>query len=190
MEEKLENQDVIAAEALANQVLADNIIEQSSKEVLDLRLKHQKEIFSSSDSLDLLMWANSCYHLYGKSVPMAQVLYNSIYNSSTVFDEDCPENLPKSAELFPTGEKELTLELYPNPNNDILFINSDDENIRGAEIIIRDIDGNIIHKGNIHFRKGLDLSRLYLSSGVYIIELMFELEGEMKSQNKKLVYLK
>jgi hypothetical protein len=107
-----------------------------------------------------------------------------------VFEEDCPENLPKSAELFPTGEKELILELYPNPNNEILFVNCDDENIRGAEIIIRDIDGNIIHEGSIHFQKGLDLSNFSLSSGVYIVELIYEHKGEMKSQNKKLVFIK
>jgi hypothetical protein len=190
MEEKLEEHDVIAAEALNNQVLAENIIEQASKEVLDLRLKHEKEIFTVADSLNLLVWATSCYYLYGKAVPMAQVFYNSIYNSSTVFHEDCPDNLPKSAELLPTGENELILELYPNPNSKMLYVFSESENIRSAELIIRDIDGNIVHKGAIQFTKGLDLSNLSLSSGVYIIELIFEHEGEMKSQNKKLVYIK
>jgi hypothetical protein len=190
MEEKLEEHDVLAAEALSNQVIAENTIEQATREVLDLRLKHEKEIFTSSDSLDLLMWATSCYYMFGKAVPMAQVLYNSIYNSSTVFNEDCPENLPKSAELFPTADKELVLKLYPNPNSDLLYINCDDENIRSSNIIIRDIDGNLLYEGQIHFSRGLDLSNLSLSSGVYIVELIFEYQGVVNTQNKKLVYMK
>jgi hypothetical protein len=189
MEEKLEEHDVMAAEVLKNQVLAENIIEQASKEVLDLRLNYEKDIFTATDSLDLLMWATSCYYLYGKAVPMAQVLYNSIYNSSTVFVEDCPENLPKSAELFPR-KLELVLELYPNPNRDMLYVSCDEDNIRSSNIVIRDIDGNIVHEGTIHFTKGLDLSKLNLASGVYIVELLFEYGGEITIQNKKLVYLK
>lgn len=190
MEEKLEEHDVLGAEALRNQVIAENTIEQATREVLDLRLKYEKEIFTASDSLDLLMWATSCYYMFGKAVPMAQVLYNSIYNSSTVFHEDCPENLPKSAELFPSAEKEMVLDLYPNPNSEILYVNCDDESIRTANIVIRDIDGNIIHDGSIHFQKGLDLSKLNLASGVYIVELLFEHGGEFTGQIKKLVYLR
>lgn len=190
MEEKLEEHDVLNAEALANQVIVENTIEQASKEVLGLRLKYEKEMFTASDSLDLLIWATSCYYMFGKAVPMAQVLYNSIYNSSTVFHEDCPENLPKSAELFPSAEKEMVLDLYPNPNSEILYVNCEDESIRTADIVIRDIDGNLLYEGQIHFSRGLDLSKLSLSAGVYVVELIYELNGNITSQNKKLVYLK
>lgn len=85
---------------------------------------------------------------------------------------------------------DLALALYPNPNSGVLYIKSNDEAIMSANCVIRTLDGKIVYEGNIHFTKGLDLSNLSLSSGVYIVELQFEHGGEIIMQNKKLIYMK
>ncbi len=188
LEEKIEQHDLISAEVLRNQIIAENIIEQASKEVLSLYLKHEQGLFDTNDSLELLMWAHSCYNLYGKAVLMAQVLHNSMNNISLLFDEDCPESLPRSALL--TNNREIILELFPNPNSDILYIHSNKEQIKDASIQIVDLDGKIILQSEINFEHGISLANIALSSGVYIIEITFEYNNIIENQRKKLVYLR
>lgn len=88
-------------------------------------------------------------------------------------------------------EEELEiLELYPNPNSDRLYVSCSDETIKEAAIIIHDVHGVLIFEGNIHFSRGLDLRNLSLNSGVYTVELRFELNYSLMSEYKKLVFLK
>ena len=190
MEEKIEEHDFVAAENLRDQTITDNIIEQAYKEVLDLYMKFEKGIFNAADSADLWMWANSCYYLYGKTVPMAQILFNTIHVSCASFEEDCPLNLPKNAALFPTDEDELALTLFPNPNSDRLYVHYFDESIKSATIEIIDIDGKSFYSGTIHFERGLDLGALSMGSGVYVVELVIDLNGTPTSVKRKLVYIK
>jgi hypothetical protein len=190
MEEKIDDHDFVAAESLRDQTITDNIIEQAYKEVLDLYLKFEKGIFNAADSADLWLWANSCYYVYGKTVPFAQILYNSIHYSCATFEEDCPLNLPKNAALFPTHEDELALTLYPNPNTDRLFVEYFDESIKSGSIEIIDIDGKSFYSGTIHFDRGLDLSSLNMSSGVYVVELLIDINETPTSVKRKLVYIK
>lgn len=188
MEDKIEEHDFVAAESLGNLVFADNIVEQGSKEVLNLYLKHEQGLFDTNDSLDLLMWAHSCYNLYGKAVLMAQILYNTMHNTSILFEEDCPSSLPRSASL--ESSHEIVLELFPNPNSDVLYISSSEESVSDATIIIKDLEGKLVFQGDINFEKGLDLNDVSLSYGVYIVELSFEYDNIHQSHRKKLVYLK
>ena len=189
-EDKIDDHDFVAAESLRDQTITDNIIEQAYKEVLDLYMKFEKGIFNAADSADLWLWANSCYYVYGKTVPFAQILYNSIHYSCATFEEDCPLNLPKNAALFPTDDDDLTLTLYPNPNSDILYVEYLDDAIKKAAIKITDIDGKSFYSGTIHFERGLDLGALGMGSGVYIVELIIDINGTPTSVKRKLVYIK
>ncbi len=188
MEEKIEDHDYSSAETLRNLIIAENTVVQASKEVLSLYLKHEQGLFDSNDSLDLLMWATSCYNLYGKAVLMAQILHNSMNNTSVLFEEDCPESLPRSASL--QRKDEIILELYPNPNRDVLYIQSSQETVSEAIVIIRDLEGKVVFQGDINFEKGLDLNNVSLSYGVYIVELSFEYDNIRQNHHKKLVFLK
>lgn len=188
LEDKIEEHDYITAEALKNQIAAENTVEQASKEVLSLYLKHEQGVFDSNDSLDLLMWAHSCYNLYGKAVLMAQVLHNSMNNISLLFDEDCPESLPRSASL--TSVKDIVLDLYPNPNSDILYVISNHDDLKEAKIILYSLEGALIFEGKIDFLSGLDLNDISLAKGVYLVELQFEHNGNFEIQRKKLLFHK
>jgi hypothetical protein len=188
LEKKIEEHDYTAAESLRNQIIAENIIEQASKEVLSLYLKHEQGLFDTNDSLELLMWAHSCYNLYGKAVLMAQVLHNSMNNISLLFDEDCPASLPRSASL--ANSADIVLDLYPNPNSDVLYVISNHEELKEAKIILFSLEGALIFEGKIEFLKGLDLNDISLAKGVYLVELQFEHNGNFEIHRKKLLFHK
>lgn len=187
MSERIEEKDYIEAENLRNQILPTNIVEQAYREVLTLQMKYEQGLFTVADSADLSLWAHSCYYLYGKSVTLAQNVFNRIYNSAHVFDEDCPLSLPRSVALQ-QGEKVLDVVLYPNPNSGVLYASANEENLRKAKICIRTSDGKTVFEGDFHFLRGLNLSNLNMSSGVYTVEMRFEERDEIIV--RKLVFVK
>ncbi len=188
MNQKLDEKLLDDAEALRNQVIPNNLVELAYREVLDLQLKYERGLFSEEDSTELHMWAESCFYVYGKAVPIAQTLYNLIYSTTIFFSEDCPEFLPRSVSLNTTSEKSLDVLLYPNPNSNILYAKTNEENVHDANCVIRTIDGKLIYSGSFHFKRGLNLSNLGLDSGVYTVELSFEERDEYII--KKLVFTK
>lgn len=124
-----------------------------------------------------------------------QLTYNFLYRDPELRDsvesfEDCPLNLPKNAALFSADEDELALTLYPNPNSDRLYVHYFDESIKTATIEIIDIDGKSFYSGTIHFERGLDLGALSMGSGVYVVELIIDMNGTPTSVKRKLVYIK
>lgn len=188
MNQKLDEKLLDDAEALRNQVIPNNLVELAYREVLDLQLKYERGLFTDADSTELHMWAESCFYVYGKAVPVAQSLYNLIYRTTIFFPEDCPEYLPRSVSINRPNKEALDVVLYPNPNSNTLFGKVNEEDVQTAFCIIRSIDGKIIYNGSFHFTRGLDLSNLGLNSGVYTVELSFEARDELIV--KKLVFLK
>ena len=188
MNQKLDEKLLDDAEALRNQVIPNNLVELAYREVLDLQLKYERGLFTQADSTDLHLWAESCFYVYGKAVPVAQSLYNLIYRTTIFFPEDCPEYLPRSVSINRPNKEALDVVLYPNPNSNTLFGKVNEEDVQTAFCIIRSIDGKIIYNGSFHFTRGLDLSNLGLNSGVYTVELSFEARDELIV--KKLVFLK
>jgi hypothetical protein len=188
MNQKIDDHLYDDAEALRDQVTPNNLVELAYRDVMDLQLKYQRGLFSSEDSIVLHIWAESCFYLYGKAVPLAQALYNQIYNTTVFFSEDCPEYLPRSVSINTPSKDALDVVLYPNPNSSKLFGKANEEDVHTAFCIIRSIEGKIIYNGSFHFTRGLDLSNLGLNSGVYTVELSFEARDEYIV--KKLVFLK
>lgn len=174
MDKKIEEQDYQAAESLRDMVQANNLVELAYKAVLDLTLRYETGQFNAQDSLELVDWAQSCSEIYGKATFMAQALYNLVYRTSHMFQEDCPIIIPKNILLNQNPSHELSIVLYPNPNSSVLYAECNDSEIRNAQCVIRDLNGQILYEGSFHFTKGIDLRNLSLSSGVYTIELVIE----------------
>jgi hypothetical protein len=188
MNQKLDEHLLDDAEALRNQVIPNNLVELAYREVLDLQLKYERGLFTSVDSTDLHLWAESCFYVYGKAVPVAQSLYNLIYRTTIFFPEDCPSYLPRSVSINKPAKEPLDVLLYPNPNSNVLFGKVNEENIHAAHCIIRSVEGKVIYSGNFHFSRGLNLENIGLVSGVYALELSFEERDERII--KKLVFVK
>jgi hypothetical protein len=188
MSQKLDDYLLDNAEALRNQVIPNNLVELAYREVLDLQLKYERGFFTQADSTDLHLWAESCFYVYGKAIPIAQSLYNLIFGTSILFLEDCPSYLPRSVSLNAPDKEPLDVLLYPNPNSNVLFGKVNEENIHAAHCIIRSVEGKALFEGNFHFLRGIDLNNLALASGVFTIELLFENRDERII--KKLVFIK
>ena len=104
---------------------------------------------------------------------LAQNGYNCIQRESRVFEENCPSNLQKNMQIEgeERNETSLKLTLYPNPTNGMLFIQSNFVDVHEANCIIQSIEGRKIFDGAIHFSEGLDLGKLSIVNGWYIIEI-------------------
>ena len=132
MNQKLDKYLLDDAEALRDQVIPNNLVELAYREVLDLQLKYERGLFSEEDSTELHMWAESCFYVYGKAVPVAQSLYNLIYRTTIFFPEDCPEYLPRSVSINRPNKEALDVVLYPNPNSNTLFGKVNEEDVQTA----------------------------------------------------------
>jgi hypothetical protein len=98
----------------------------------------------------------------------------------------CPPNLPKSlAYNSPDAEMQWDVTLYPNPNDNILYVQSNIADVKTGRCVIYSTDGKVIYHGSIHFYKGLNLKELNLEAGVYIVEIIQE---NGKKVSKRLVY--
>lgn len=188
MNQKLDEKLLDDAEALRNQVIPNNLFELAYREVLDLQLKYERGLFTQADSTDLHLWAESCFYVYGKAIPIAQSLYNLIYSTTIFFPEDCPEYLPRSVSFSEPNIESFDVVLYPNPNSSTLYAKANIQDVKISNCVIRAIDGKIVYSGSFHFTRGLDLSNLGFNSGVYTVELSFEARDELIV--KKLVFSK
>ena len=189
MDKRIEENDFTAAAALRDQILANNGLESAYKNVLSLILKHEQSGLDANDSLELLSWATSCSFIYGKIPSVAQAAFNCIYHESWLFDEECAPNMQRS-ETFSNTQSNIGLDLtlYPNPSRDQLFVLSNNASIHEARCQIRGLDGRLIYEGPIDFEKGLALSNLSMTSGVYMIELYVKETNEIV--HKQFMYLK
>jgi hypothetical protein len=178
--------EMVLAETKVNEVEATNTVEDGYKLLYDLQLKHHNNNFTSSDSSALVALATACPYIEGDAVYVAQATYNQIYNTSEWFGTNCPPNLPKSlAYNSPDAEVQWDVTLYPNPNDNILYVQSNIADVKTGRCVIYSTDGKVIYNGSIHFYKGLNLKELNLEAGVYIVEIIQE---NGKKVSKRLVY--
>jgi hypothetical protein len=187
-EDKIDEKDYVAAAAIRDGIVPDNLIELAHRSVISLTLKYEMGDFQTSDSLDLVDWAESCGYIYGVAVSKAQILYNYIYRSTEIFNEICPETVPRSVLIASGDKKEVTLSLYPNPTGGMLYIQCSDPELRQGICEIYSLDGRVVYKGNIHFLRGLNLENLNLSSGAYVIEI--EVPNKSLFFKEKFIYNK
>jgi hypothetical protein len=102
----------------------------------------------------------------------AAATYNEIYLESQYFETNCPPNMPKSLSYnSPHAEVQWDVTLYPNPNDNVLYIESNIADVKSGHCVIYSSDGKISYNGEIHFYRGLNLKGLNLTSGVYLIEI-------------------
>lgn len=187
IEEKVYLEDYVGAGAIANELMLLNNIDQALKEVLELKLKFEQNNFNSNDSASLHLWATSCYYYFGKAVPMAQTLFNAIFESSTVFIEECSGLISTNSAK---QENDFTLDVYPNPNKDILFVESVDKNIKSGHLILYDMLGNSMFDGEISFADGIDLRKILYASGVYLFDITYTSGETVYSEKKRVVFVK
>lgn len=172
IEKLLIDREIALAYSKLSEVLAENTIDDGYKLLYELQWKFQNNSFTSSDSSALVTLATACPYIEGDAVYYAAATYNEIYLTSQYFETNCPPNMPKSLSYnSPHAEVQWDVTLYPNPNDNVLYIESNIADVKKGLCVIYSSDGKIAFNGEVHFYRGLNLKALNLTSGVYIIEI-------------------
>ena len=78
--------------------------------------------------------------------------------------------------------EEQTVSIYPNPANDVIYLNLSEELSQNSEFIIYNIDGRLIKRYKINRSKlGIEVNNLL--PGIYL----FELRNSMVSKRGKFI---
>ncbi|MCC7333216.1 MAG: DUF3494 domain-containing protein [Flavobacteriales bacterium] len=97
VEDDFMQRDVVAGQTKAAGMNAENRIEQNYITFFESYAKQQNSTISTADSLNLVNMAMGCPFTDGEVVYQARALFNAIYMSNVIFDDNCvSENERKS----------------------------------------------------------------------------------------------
>ncbi len=190
IEKALYDQQLAQALSLNNAVITTNPVEVNYKSFYSLYIKAQSGTFTSADSTLLANLANFCPGLDGEVVYQARSLYNSIYKTVIVYNENCnalsQDNLKKSTMGKIEKENSWAIELYPNPANTFVNIVSSNEN-DVLKAIITDVSGKILFVKQVNTSNFICKLDLDLMPGAYFVTIT---NDKHNSTNKKLIIAK
>ena len=157
-------------------ITAQNNIENNYKTFYNLYLKYTTDTITGSDSLELVQLANGCPFTDGPAVYQARALYNVVYSTVVVFEDDCPTE-PNNGRVWNKEEnsnienKDFDVLLYPNPASDELFIAPFELQKGEIAVEIRDMNGKLVYKENTNLSEGVGQIKLNVSNGVYFVKI-------------------
>ncbi len=144
------------------------------------------EIYNSSfydtitpiDSLNLITLANGCPFTDGAIVYQARALYNTLFNTTIIFEDNCPENMGGKSlihtdqnSIYETEQNNFELLLYPNPTTGKVFVSSQGIKEGNLKVMVMNITGKEVYN-SLLLVEG-DTSDFYLNveSGTYIVTI-------------------
>jgi hypothetical protein len=163
--------DLVGASAKTSSLLVENNIEQNYKIFFESYLKQQTDTITVADSLTLVTLAMGCPFTDGEVVYQARVLFNAIYSSNVVFEDNCTsENLRLSGltENSIGVLTDLKVNIFPNPTTGETTLIMDGESSEWL-IVISDIQGRKIHEKTYTANK-INL-KLVADNGVYYVQV-------------------
>lgn len=167
----------VAASQLSTFTPANNI-EINYKKFFEIYKSYYDSTYNSNDSLNLTALANKCPFIDGSVVYQARAMYNMVYSTVELFNDNCPveENIDTRFMMPQTVEQSNPLskwavELYPNPATNDLFItgsNSDED----IQVFIADVSGKIVANYLVKTQAFTGKLKLDLNSGIYFVTLV------------------
>lgn len=164
--------DIANASAKTSSLLVENNIEQNYKTFFESYIKQQTDTVTSVDSLNLVTIAMGCPFTDGEVVYQARVLFNAIYMSNVVFEDNCSSGnlrLSNTDEDLPFHENTtFSVIMYPNPTSSELSIE-----LIGNEsnwiIAVLDVQSRkVAEKSSTNNKINL---KLELDNGVYFVRV-------------------
>jgi len=178
--------NIVNASAKTSSLLVENNIEQNYKTFFESYIKQQTDTFTTADSLTLVTLAMGCPFTDGEVVYQARVLFNAIYLSNVVFEDNCPSgNLRLSGfteNISNKSSTDLIVNIFPNPTTGETTLIMDGESSEWL-IVISDIQGRKIHEKTYTTNK-INL-KLVADNGVYYVQITNIINNE--TITKKLI---
>lgn len=190
VEDDFMQRDVVAGQAKAASITAENSIEQNYKTFFESYVKQQTNTITTADSLNLINIAMGCPFTDGEVVYQARALFNAIYMSNVIFEDNC---VSENARLSGFNENNLTtlstdlaVSIYPNPSTGLFNVILTNKSISELNILIKDVMGKIIYeKNNLSVSESKAGFKLNVQNGVYFITIISNNTNE--STTKKLI---
>lgn len=107
-------------------------------------------------------------------------------NKATSWDRSCSTGTPGAKNIYPCGgtgmlsQEQEYISVYPNPANDVLHINFNNELKQQIQIEITDMTGKTIFSRYYHSQYEIELPMVTYSAGVYLIKV--ECDGRIYRQ--------
>jgi hypothetical protein len=179
VEKQLVSGDFTMAGIVNNNIAANNSPESNAQLVYSLALKVNSNSYQVSDDDALLNLSNGCPDRDGLAVYQARVLYNSIHEYYTYFEDNCAvasgnrlgnndTHQPSTAISY-----DNLISIYPNPNTGNAIINLTDAGIVNMQLKVYDVNGRVVFedKAEDTTNKNYELN-VDLRSGMYFVEVV------------------
>ncbi len=190
IETNLSNGNTTLAQSQIAAFTATNNIETNYRDFLDAYRKYRDTTFTSVDSVTILNLAYKCPFTDGAAVYQARALYNTIYSTIELFNDNCPaeeENVRlMKIENQTAAANGWDVNIHPNPATNDLFITgtNDKEDIK---VFITDVNGRLVSNYIVKTDAFIGKIKLELNNGIYFVTLINQSENRVV---KKLVIFK
>lgn len=171
VENQLINGNYSSALSIVNGISNKNHIENNYNEFANLYSKYYTKTYDSTDNKTLFILANKCPFIEGEVIYHARAFYNIINSTVEVFNDNCPDNSASRLNNSSALGNNWTVNLYPNPATDELFINTNNQK-EDLKITITDVNGRLIADYNSKIIGFYTNIKLNMISGIYFVTLV------------------
>ncbi len=171
IEQDMVANDFVAAQSKISGLSPVSAIENNYKQFYSTYTKFNTDSLTSGDSTQLYTIAIGCPFIDGVIVYQARVLYNSVYNSSKNFEDNCV-NVPSRTMMTKPVENQLNARIFPNPTTGELNISVSNNELGKIQVRIYDMLGKIVYEAPCVLSNGTTSINLELNNGVYFIEVL------------------
>ncbi len=172
VEDDLAMSDITSAETKTNGLVPQNTIEQNYKTFFEIYMKQQTDTVSYNDSVNIVALALGCPFTDGEVVYQARALYNSIYMTNVIFEDNCSvESREFNLNQKPVvkNQKPSIYKVYPNPSTGEFVVELNSEELAPFSVRIADMQNRTIYT-ETSFNKLLKLNA-DVENGAYMLHI-------------------
>lgn len=179
IEQALFNANTSQAQQLQQNLSAQTLVDDNTKNFYNLYLKVIDSTFTNMEDTALLQLANACPDKDGLVVFQARAMYNALHSTYYQFEDNCEEvkasrmsQQEDNNSQFMENSVFNSLAVYPNPNQGNFTIHFEEANTQKLNLKIYDVNGRLVFIQNEVLLEGLDLPiHTNLKTGIYLLQV-------------------
>jgi len=192
VDERIENGNYIAANAINNTVNPENTVEQNQKAMntyIIKKLINPAYVYSAAETADVLAIANQCPLEGGQAVYQARNLAMDIKQEVIDFVDNCDKLPRREMQVIQaaTEKGNSVFKLYPNPNDGSMNLIYSMKEEETGTFVLYDITGKVIqqYKLQVGENNQLFINETVLNNGVYFYKII--IDGVVKASDKLII---